>query len=240
MHLIRGGLVSPMTKHLPNKSYNLAAPDSLAERLSEYQRRRMYARFLAETSVDPADTILDVGVTADRSYAPSNYLEQWYPCKSAITAVGIDDAAFLETLYPGLRFVHANGLHLPFKRRAFGVIHSSAVLEHVGAFEQQIAFVKECCRVADKAVFLTTPNRWFPIELHTALPVVHWLPKPMFRGLMRRAGQEFFAQEANLNLLTARELRAIATQIEYFSFKVAFVSLAGWPSNLLLIGRRVS
>jgi hypothetical protein len=25
-------------------------------------------------------------------------------------------------------------------------------------------------------VFVTTPNRWFPLEVHTLLPFVHWLP----------------------------------------------------------------
>ncbi len=28
-----------------------------------------------------------------------------------------------------------------------------------------------------KGLFVTTPNRWFPIEFHTVLPLVHWLPK---------------------------------------------------------------
>jgi hypothetical protein len=39
--------------------------------------------------------------------------------------------------------------------------------------------------------------------------------------------------------LSAGELRAIASEIDGFSFDVATVALAGWPSNLLLIGRRV-
>jgi hypothetical protein len=198
----------------------------------------MYERFLMEANVVANDTILDVGVSGDRSYAFSNYLEQWYPHKAAIIALGIDDAAFLTEVYPGVRFVRANGLRLPFKERAFDVVHASALLEHVGSFDAQTALVRECCRVARRAVFLTTPNRWFPVEVHTQLPLVHWLPKRAFRALMRKSGREFFAAEANLNLLTARELRSIATQVPDFSFRVASVSLGGWPSNLLLIGSR--
>jgi ubiquinone/menaquinone biosynthesis C-methylase UbiE len=227
-----------MADRIPNKQYNLAAPDSLAVRLIGYQRRHMYNRFIAETGLAVTDTILDVGATSDRAYASSNYLEQWYPHKAAVTAAGMDDAAFLEDLYPGLRFVRANGLSLPFGDRSFDVIHSSAVLEHVGSFPNQIAFVQECCRVARKTVFFTTPNRWFPIEFHTAMPLVHWLPKQAFRAVMRASGKAFFAEEANLNLLTARELRTIASGIEGFVFRISNVWLGGWPSNLLLIGRR--
>ena len=228
-----------MTVRIPNKQYNLAAPGSLAIKLSTYQRRRMYERFIAAAEVDARDTILDVGATADRSYESSNYLEQWYPHKAAITATGIEDAAFLEQLHPGLRFVRASGLALPFADRSFDIVHSSAVLEHVGSLRNQTAFVRECCRVARKAVFFTTPNRWFPVEFHTLVPLAHWLPKPAFRAMMRACGLVFFAEEANLNLLSAGELRAVASQIEGFSFDVSTVALAGWPSNLLLIGRRV-
>jgi Methyltransferase domain len=227
-----------MADRIPNKQYNLVAPASLTVRLMGYQRRHMYNRFIAETRVTITDTILDVGATSDRAYASSNYLEQWYPRKRRITAAGIDDAAFLEDLYPGVRFVRANGLSLPFADRSFDIVHSSAVLEHVGSFPNQMAFVQECCRVARKSVFFTTPNRWFPIELHTAMPLVHWLPKQAFRALMRASGNAFFAEEANLNLLTARELGIISSRIEGFVFRTSSVWLGAWPSNLLLIGRR--
>ena len=198
----------------------------------------MYARFVTDASLEGEDTILDVGVTSDRSYASSNYLEAWYPRTDRITAVGIDDASFLESRYPGLRFVRASGLNLPYRDRAFDVVHSSAVLEHVGGRRNQERYVRECARVARRIVFLTTPNRWFPIEFHTVLPLVHWLPKPAFRSLMRRTGRAFFAEVRNLDLLSRRELRAIVAPIDGFEFRIASVSLLGWPSNLLVIGRR--
>ncbi len=227
-------------QRIPNKQYNLAAPDGLAVRLSGYQRRRLYERFLTECGADPDDAVLDVGVTADRSYASSNYLEQWYPYRAHLTAAGIDDDAFLEQLYPGVRFVHANGLALPFRDQAFDIVHASAVLEHVGSAANQTAFVRECCRVTRKTAFFTTPNPWFPVELHTLLPVVHWLPKSIFRAVMRKSGYSFFAEESNLNLLTSGELRAIAAHLDGFTCKVSPVTFLGWPSNLLLIARRRS
>jgi hypothetical protein len=222
----------------PNAQYNVAAADSLPVKIAAHQRRKMFARFLADTLAGAEDTVLDVGATSERTYEASNYLEAWYPHKHRVTAIGLDDASFLPTLYPGMRFVQADALALPFGDTAFDIVHAAAVIEHVGAFERQCGLLRECCRVARRAVFVTTPNRWFPIEFHTVLPVVHWLPKPLFRGLMRRSGRGFFAEEANLNLMTARELGRAAGGISGFSSTVAAVHLAGWPSNLLLTMRR--
>ena len=49
------------------------------------------------------------------------------------------------------------------------------MIEHVGPRDAQRRFVDEALRVARRA-FVTTPNRWFPLEVHTRLPLVHWLP----------------------------------------------------------------
>jgi hypothetical protein len=223
---------------IPNAQYNVAAPDSLPIRIATFQRRRIYERFVADTRVELVDTVLDVGVTSDRSYSNSNYVESWYPEKRRITAGGIDDARFLVELYPGVSFIRANGLCLPFNDRSFDVVHSSAVLEHVGSVDNQIRFISECARVARKAAFLTTPNRWFAIEFHTVLPIVHWLPKRIFRRLMRRTGRHFFAEEANLNLMTAADLdkaARAALNSRQFTHKIGHVRLACLSSNLLLI-----
>ena len=60
------------------------------------------------------------------------------------------------------------------------------MLEHVGGLDNQIALIRECARVARKVIFLTTPNRWFPVEQHLLTPFVHWLPKPWQRWIVPR------------------------------------------------------
>jgi hypothetical protein len=221
-----------------NAQYNVARVGSLPVRIAGRMRRRMYERFLAETGVQSEDTILDIGATSDRSYDHSNYLEAWYAHKERLTAVGVDEAAFLETSYPGLTFVKADGRQLPFADGSFDFAHSSAVLEHVGSRRQQEQMLREMWRVARKGVFVTTPNRWFPIEFHTVLPLLHWLPQPLFRAILRRIGRDFFAEENNLNLLTRRELGELARRGGITGFRISSVALLGWPTNLLLIAER--
>jgi hypothetical protein len=199
----------------------------------------MFQAFLAASAANPDDTVLDVGATSDRNYDHSNYLEAWYSHRHRITAVGIDDAGFLEQLYPGLRFVLADGRALPFPDSAFDHVHSSAVLEHVGSRAQQAQFLRELWRVTRRSLFVTTPNRWFPVEFHTVLPLVHWLPPAGFRAVLRAIGRGFFAEESNLNLLTRGDLWRAALAAGITGAEIRSVRLLGWPSNLLLIARKV-
>lgn len=150
----------------------------------------------------------------------------------------VDDAAFLEQEYPGLKFIRADGRKLPFASDSFDYVHSSAVLEHVGSFEDQVMFIAELWRVARKGIFLTTPNRWFPIEFHTVLPVLHWLPRSVFRKLIRLLGHQELSQEKNLNLVDRRDLVQICSLAGIRDCLIDSVSLLGWPSNLLLSARK--
>jgi ubiquinone/menaquinone biosynthesis C-methylase UbiE len=222
-----------------NAQYNVASPDSLPVRLAAKMRRRMFELFLREFSPNEGQTILDVGATSDDTYEASNYLEAWYPHKQDLTAVGIDDAAFLEARYPGLRFVRADGRDLPFEDASYDFVHSSAVLEHVGSREQQLAFLRQLARVARHGVFFTTPNRWFPIEFHTVLPLLHWLPPSDFRRAVRTLGHETLADEQNLNLLGPGDVRTLCAALgPGFTCQVRTLRLFGWPSNIIGTIRR--
>jgi hypothetical protein len=213
---------------------------SLPTRVAKRQRRQMFERFLRALAPSPDDDVLDVGVTNDRLHDHSNYFEAWYPHKSRITASGLEDASFLEEFYPGVRFVQGNALDLPFQDSSYDFAHSSAVIEHVGSFQNQVTFLRELWRVARRGIFATTPNRWFPIEVHTVLPVIHYLPPRTFRAILRGMGRDFFAQEENLNLMSRATLAEAARAAGIGDFRIETVSLFGWPSNLLLIARKGS
>ncbi len=224
-----------MAERQPNAQYNVASAGSLPVRVAAYMRRRMYERFIEIFPPAETGSILDVGATSEASYQASNYLEAWYPHRERIVAVGIDDLSGLPTLFPGVRAVQADGLSLPFPDKSFDVVHSSAVIEHVGSAQRQRAFLAELFRVARKGVFVTTPNRWFPIEFHTVLPLVHWLPAKTFRALLAHTDRVFFSQEEHLNLMDGASLLEAARALgrgELLRFR-----LFGWTSNLGLVLR---
>jgi ubiquinone/menaquinone biosynthesis C-methylase UbiE len=219
-----------------NAQLNYADPNSLAIRVSTKMRQAMFRMFMNEFRPTANENVLDVGVTSDQTYDNSNYFEALYPHRSRIVAVGLQDAAFIEQRYAGVRFLQGNALDLPFEDRSFDLVHSSAVLEHVGSIENQSKVILECVRVARRGVCLTTPNRWFPIEFHTQLPVVHWMPKSAGRYVFRKLGFGDLADEANLNLMTSHELKRLAACIPRWRFRVASPRLFGWRSNLVLFG----
>jgi SAM-dependent methyltransferase len=155
----------------------------LADRISLRSRRRKLGLFLEELRPGPQTTVLDVG--ADElgfgdagACATLNFFEELYPWPERVTALGLTDGARFRERYPSVRYVQGDALALPFPDGAFDVVFSNAVVEHVGRREAQRRFVEEALRVGSR-VFLTTPNRWFPIEVHTLLPLVHWLPEPL-------------------------------------------------------------
>jgi hypothetical protein len=124
--------------------------------------------------------VVDVGVT-DAPFgggSSDNFFEAMYPWPDRITGVGHTELDRFADAFPRVRAVRADGRDLPFRDGEFEIGFSNAVVEHVaGGREGQRRFVHELCRVASR-VFVTTPNRFFPLEVHTLLPFVHWLPAP--------------------------------------------------------------
>jgi SAM-dependent methyltransferase len=182
----------------------------LADRISLRSRRRKFALFMETMAPTEATTVLDVGVD-DVAFGEHpgcrtlNFFEELYPWPASITALGEHPGTRFRESYPDATDVQGDALALPFEDDEFDIAFSNAVIEHVGGPEEQRRFVDEALRVSRRA-FVTTPNRWFPVEVHTRLPLVHWLPETLaHRGydLARRP----WAKE--IHLLGPRSLREL-------------------------------
>jgi len=152
----------------------------LTDAISLRSRRRKFALFMETMAPTAETTVLDIGVDdvsfgAGRGCGTLNFFEELYPWPEQITALGLHEGERFRESYPSARYVQGDALNLPFADGEFDVVFSNAVIEHVGRRAQQRRFVEESLRIARRA-FITTPNRWFPIEVHTRLPLIHWLP----------------------------------------------------------------
>lgn len=179
----------------------------LASRISFHVRRSTFELFMKVMQPQKHHRILDIGVTSDESHGESNFFEQFYPDKNQITCVGTEDGSALIKKYPGISFKQVTaGEPLPFRDQEFDIAFSNAVIEHVGSESAQADFVREACRVA-KRIFITTPNRWFPVEHHTGIPLLHYLPKAWFRAALSRTPLSYWAKEENLNSLSLQSFK---------------------------------
>jgi SAM-dependent methyltransferase len=182
----------------------------LADSVSLRSRRRKLGLLLDELQPTAETTVLDVG--ADElgfgegdGCATLNFLEELYPWPERITALGLQDGAGFRARYPHIRYVQGDACALPFADGEFDIVFSNAVIEHVGGRERQRLLVSEALRVGRRA-FVTTPNRRFPLEVHTRLPFVHWLPQGVAHPMYDAVGKGF---AKDLHLLSPRAFEAL-------------------------------
>ena len=166
----------------------------LADAISLRSRRRKLRLFLDELHPTAETSVLDVGAD-ELGFGDGRRLRDDELLRGALPVAGADHRARAPrrrrlpcALPRRIEYVQGDACALPFADGEFDVVFSNAVIEHVGGRERQRRFVSEAIRVG-RRVFMTTPNRRFPVEVHTRLPFVHWLPDALSHRVYRAAGK---------------------------------------------------
>lgn len=121
------------------------------------------------------------------------------------------------------------GARLPFDDAEFDAVFCNSVIEHVTlpkadcisgrfpnaewvarSFESQRAFARELVRVG-RGYFVQTPHRAFPIEAHTWLPAVGWLPHQTTVAVVKLSDRYWVKHcgYVDWNLLGERDMRRL-------------------------------
>ncbi len=188
--------------------------ERIASAISGKSRTTKWLQFLDWSKTTASTTIIDIGVNTHEYSENDNLLERLYSYPENITAVGLEsDWAEFQTRYPKVKTQTADGTKLPFADESFDIAYSNAVIEHVGTREQQIAFLREMKRIARRG-YLTTPNRLFPIEVHTRTPLLHiLLSKRSFDWFLQKISKGW-ATGTYMNLLSEEELCSLLQEAE--------------------------
>ena len=118
------------------------------------------------------------------------------------------------------------------------LVISNATIEHVGGELKQKKMIENIIKLTKKIFIITTPNRFYPIELHTKIPLIHWFPKSTYRKILKFLGLSFYANEENLNLLSANELKKMLNN-QKITYEIKFIKLMFFKSNIIIIGKKI-
>jgi SAM-dependent methyltransferase len=191
-------------------SARLGALDRWKNDLAMAIRKKVFRQFWRTMRPSREMRVADFGVSGHRDHPAHYFFETLYPWKDRLTAIGraAENAEWMPQQFPGLTFVEADLRSIPLPDDYFDIGICNAVIEHAGTYDQQMALVREVCRVCRKVMF-TTPNKGFPVEVHTFVPFAHWLPDPQFRTVLRTLGHHELAPIEQLNPLDARTLLSL-------------------------------
>lgn len=221
-----------MKKTLEAPRAPLAAA-GLPQPVAQAQRHRLYEAFMAFTGEADDDALLEVGTAGS---GPGSLAAWCQPRRRARIVSCVMDAGGAAGRQ---RFLRDDGRHLPFADGEFDWVFCEAAIERAGGPGRQRELLRELDRVARKGIFVATPNRRHPLEFHTGLPFLHWLPPSWWRRALALAGKHARANAAGLDLLDAPALRRLADELPgQPEVDVGHIRLGGIKAQLFLLVRK--
>ena len=182
---------------------------------------------------------LDVGTTSDEHYKSSNHFLRKIPQNITICSLSNQEIGE-NNRHTGFHiskfFIGSIASELRISEKHELVI-CSATLEHVGSLECQKLAIKNLVELTSKYLLITVPNRWHPIEFHSRVPLIHWLPDPLWRYFFSLIPSlRNLALEKNLNFISPKTVKMVLLEDNNIkSVKVFKITLLGFTSNFAIL-----
>lgn len=182
--------------------------------------------------------VLDVGTTIDKKNISSNSIIKnlnRFKIYKSISDQEINLKLFNKCLQKSITDDLTDD---EIKNFSSDLVISNATIEHVGNEENQLKMIKNIISLSKKYFIIITPNRYHPIEFHTKIPFIHWLPKKIHRKTLSIIGLKFLSKEENLNLLSKNDLNLMMKKLNYENYYFKKINFLFLNSNLILLGKK--
>ena len=181
--------------------------------------------------------ILDIGTTADTSESSNLIIKSLkdFETYKSISDQEIKSSFFSKTLQKSITDEFSND---EVETYSSDVVISNATLEHVGSYQEQLKMLKNIIKLSKKLFIVVTPNRMHPIEFHSKIPFIHWLPKKLHRKILSIFGLKYLSKEENLNLLKTSNLINLMKNFNNIEYDIKYVKFLLFKSNIILIGKK--
>lgn len=200
----------------------------LASKYSAKARKKRAEVFTSSFHLDENTKILDLGSENGSNIHSVLSRTQVHPDNVYIADIDPDAVAKGNKDY-GFNpvVIREDGRRLPFEDGFFDIVYCSSVIEHVTvpkekvwsvysgerfrteAFARQTEFAREIRRLG-RQYFVQTPYKHFPIESHSWLPLVAWLPRWLLVPLLRTTNRVWIKKTSpDWNLLNKAQMRQL-------------------------------
>ena len=178
--------------------------------------------------------ILDIGTTSDTENKSSNFIIR--NLKNVKNFYSISDQLITLPFFKKKlqKSIIENFSEYEIENFKSDLVVSNATIEHVGNYNNQKTMVSNMIKLSKKMVIISTPYRYHPLEFHTKIPFIHWLPKKIHRMILKKFNLVFYSKEENLNLLSRSDLSSFIKN-ENIRSEFKYIKFLFLRSNLIFI-----
>ena len=222
-----------------NKNTYLRSHTKLTDNIIHKKRLEIISVIKGELENKRLIDILDIGTTQDNSKSSNliiKNLNNFQKYKS-ISDQKIKSNFFSKSLQKSItQELSSNEI----EEFSSDVVISNATIEHVGSYLDQLKMIENIIKLTKKTFIIITPNRMHPIEFHSKIPFLHWLPKKLHRIVLSIFGLKYLSREENLNLLKSSDLINMMKNFENVKYDIKYLRFLLFKSNLILIGKKLN
>ena len=222
-----------------NKDTYISRHTKFTDKIIHNKRLEMISLIKQELKDNNFKDILDIGTTADNSESSNLIIKSLKNFKiyKSISDQKIVSSFFSKALQKSITDEFS---HDEIETYGSDVVISNATLEHVGSNQEQSKMLENIVKLTKNFFIIITPNRMHPIEFHSKIPFMHWLPKKIHRKFLSLVGMSFLSKEKNLNLLNTGDIRNLIKKFDNIDFKIKYINFLLFKSNIILIGKKIS